>query len=480
MPKQSIQLLAVMIFFSHSISAFVVYEDTKIWNQKAITLYFLDGTAQQKSEVKRFAKLWQRYTGIKFNYTNTKPGIFNFEKYYKITFMGDSNVSTRGAVNGTIRFGNLADNIIFRKTTILHEFGHMLGLGHEHQRVDRPVSLDSKELITACIANQQQPRQWCKKNLNNKNNSEVFIESEYDSKSIMHYGLNHITGKNTQLLGTLPETRSNSLSYTDKYYIAMLYNQNISDRTLEKMHKQDVWKQQKFETQANKLREQTISNLTTASCKTLKYNSESKDGKFCAEGFMIIAKDDVSFPDAELKTCYTSYTNIKQKMNEHEYCQLNRVQLIKKRKMWSNQFAQHGNCKRLETKQKNRQEYFCAEGFSFVTLQNDMVGKTTQCFSSQESTYHAMLEHPVCNMDRYAFRLYKHQTKRSDTKQMKTRFCQVVTKKYKQINCPVGYKYTVIKLIDKNRPINSKCFSSKYQAINAMNKTQECTLNNLL
>ena len=96
------------MLWSLSSYSFVFYEDTKIWDQKSIVFYFLDGTQKQKNEVKRFAKLWQKYTGIEFLYSNNKPSIFSLKKHYKISFKGNSNQSTRGAINGTIHLGDLS------------------------------------------------------------------------------------------------------------------------------------------------------------------------------------------------------------------------------------------------------------------------------------------------------------------------------------------------------------------------------------
>jgi len=472
--KQSPYLLLFIIFYSTLANSFVFYEDTKIWNQESITFYFLDGTSQQKDEVIKFAKLWERYSGIKFKYSSKKPSIFDFNKYYEITFKGDANESTQGAINGIIHLGKLSDNIIFRKTTILHEFGHMLGLGHEHQRADRPNSLNNPALIKSCIDNQLQSKQWCQENLFNKNTKEVFVKSKYDSKSIMHYEMDNITGEKNKANNYTLWDNTHSLSYTDKYFIAMLYNQNISDRRLERMHKQDLWQQQKFEEQANKAREKAILNLSTSSCAVLKYQNQSKDGKYCDAGFMIIGKDGLSFPDPEFKTCYVSYRNIKDKMDRHQLCDLNAMQLSNKRELWRNEFSQYGNCKRLETNEKNNQEYSCTEGYSFVTFNNDLIGKKTLCYSSEESAYLAMKDNRICNLDKFKFISHQRQMKEDLKKRMKNDYCQVVKKKYSRINCPVDYDYTIINIDIKNRPINNKCFASKYQAINAMQLIPFC------
>lgn len=465
--------LTLLLVFSQA-QSFVFYEDTKLWNQDSITFYFLDGTQKQKDEVIKFAKLWQRYTGITFTYTSKKPSVFHLDNYYKITFKGGKNESTTGAINGIIHLGNLSDNIIFRKTTILHEFGHMLGLGHEHQRADRPASLNDQTLVQSCMDNQNQSRKWCQDNLFKKNTRKVFIESEYDPESIMHYEMDNITGEQDPSQNNGFWKNTHSLSYTDKYFIALLYNQNISEKTLEKMHKQDLWEQQKFEKQATESTEKTILNLSSSSCKILKYSDKSLDGKYCQEGFMIIGVDDLSFPGEEFKLCHLSYTDIKNHIDNHHYCQLNDTQLTRKRQAWSQSFAQYGNCQRLDTKEKNNQEYFCTEGYSYVTKNNDLIGEKTMCYSSEESVYEAMKEDQVCNLSLVSFNAYERKMQKQFKAQLKTNRCQIVRKKYKSINCPVDYDYTIIDRDDDSRPLNKHCFNSEYQAINAMNNIPFC------
>jgi len=466
--------LILSLLICQNLYAFVVYEDTPIWDQDAITFYFLDGSIKQKNEVKEFAQLWQRYTGIKFNFTSIKPSVFNFKKYYKITFKGNSNESTQGAINGIIRLGNLSDDIIFRKTTVLHEFGHMLGLGHEHQREDRPLTLSNYKIIDSCVHAQKQSRSWCKENLNNINHSKVFIESAYDAESVMHYDLNSVIEKDSRLLDMLPETSDHSLSYTDKYFISMLYNQNISDGRLKAMHQQDLQAQKAFETQANAEKERAMSQLSTSSCKSLKHPTQSLDGKYCETGFMIIGSDDKSFPGEEFGACYNSFKNMQEKMNQQSYCHLSSSQLKKKRALWNHQYSSFRQCKILEEGSKNNQEYFCQKGYSFVTKNNDLIGDKTQCFYSKESAYHAMQDNEVCNMDQTEFKIHQRIKEKMLAQQMKTFHCKVVSKQYDKFNCPSNYDYTIINYESTEQPVNNQCFASKFQAINAMKKIPIC------
>jgi hypothetical protein len=472
--QKALLLICLTVFTKFSF-ALVIYEDTKMWNQPSITLYFKDGTAQQQSEVKNFAKIWERYTGIKFEYSTTKPSLFNFNKYYTITFKGNKNESHQGALNGTMHLGQLSDDIVFRKKTILHEFGHMLGLAHEHQRQDRAAVLNDPKVVDSCAKSQKQARSWCRENLFELNKDPVFVQSDYDSHSIMHYEYNNFIDNHLKTKYQLFDEPSNSLSLTDKVYIAMLYNPDLSSTTLDNMHKQDVWEQEKFERQAKQDKDFAMQNLQTASCKTLKYGTLSKDGRMCDDGFMIIGQDDLTFHEDEFSICFLSLKELDKTMKTHEFCQLSYSQLLYRREAWNKGFENYGNCKRLDTNQKNNQDFYCAEGFSYVTQDNDMVEEKTKCYGSQEQVFKEMMTNEVCNLTSTEFFTYTQNKKKDLAKQLTTETCSVVKKQYKTINCPDNYDFTIIKNDHPLRPINRKCFANEFQALREMKKIGYCS-----
>ena len=106
-----------------------------------------------------------------------------------------------------------------KATVVIHEFGHCLGLIHEHSRSD--ANLDwNKPYVTKLLGGP--PNNWspsmCDENIFNAYNLDQFNGSEYDSKSIMHYYFeNAFFNKPVNL------PHNTELSNLDKEYIQLKY-----------------------------------------------------------------------------------------------------------------------------------------------------------------------------------------------------------------------------------------------------------------
>jgi hypothetical protein len=77
------------------------------------------------------------------------------------------------------------------KATIIHEFGHAIGLEHEHKRPDTPYQLDEEELYEFHLKNDGWDQEMTNRNVLRPLNfgSRSYLRTEYDDTSIMRYYL---------------------------------------------------------------------------------------------------------------------------------------------------------------------------------------------------------------------------------------------------------------------------------------------------
>ena len=192
------------------------------------------------------------------------------------------------------------------------------------------------------------------------------------------------------------------------------------------MHQQDVWNQKQFENKSKDEKDTTMAELETASCKTLKYNDQSEDGRMCSNGFMIIGQDDLSFHHPELATCFLFVRELEKTLATHPACQQSYAQLIKSRDKWNKRFSTFGQCKILETGVKNNQDYYCDEGYSFVTKDNDMAEDRTRCLYSHEQVHREMSTNEICNFSNYEYDIFIDLLAKQTQQSMETPTCKVV------------------------------------------------------
>lgn len=156
---------------------------------QTIKIKFLDGDADAQGKVKRIANEWTKYANLKFEYvaTNEYADIrigFNIGSYGAWSVLGMR--SAYGDTNEqSMRLGPLTANETSIRRTILHEFGHALGLIHENASPAATIKWDLPKVYKYY----SDLNGWSKEDVDEFviKSPESTNYSQYDSLSIMHY-----------------------------------------------------------------------------------------------------------------------------------------------------------------------------------------------------------------------------------------------------------------------------------------------------
>lgn len=199
---------------------------SKKWPKgSVITVRLYGGTTKVREKVTQYAKEWSNYANITFKFvtTGTAQIRVNFIKDAgSYSYLGTDALSI-AANKETMNFGWFDDNTSdaeFSRTTI-HEFGHALGMIHEHQHPNAAIPWDT-QAVYAYYAGY--PNYWTQTDVDNnlfaKYSTAQTQFSAYDPQSIMHYSVSSALTTNGFSVGN-----NSVLSATDKVFIAQVYPQ---------------------------------------------------------------------------------------------------------------------------------------------------------------------------------------------------------------------------------------------------------------
>lgn len=200
----------------------------KMWpNGSSLRVKFMGGTADEHEKVKGWADQWTEHANLKFEYVNDD------DAEIRVGFVkGDGSWSAVGtdALNRT--YFPLGDRTMnfgweLEEGTVLHEFGHAIGLGHEHQNPDGGIEWNEQVVISAL---RRPPNSWSPETTRH-NVLRKYLESQvngtqFDPDSVMLYFFPASWTRNGVA------THANEvLSATDKEFIgsAMAYPKEAKD-----------------------------------------------------------------------------------------------------------------------------------------------------------------------------------------------------------------------------------------------------------
>lgn len=162
-----------------------------LWDQgSVIKVKFLSGSSEIQNKVKNYAKEWEKYANVKFNFINSGDADIR-------VFIGNGNGhdSYIGTVckqidadseTMNLDSADVAHDEAFLRCVTLHEFGHSLGLLHEHSSPISGIKWDKEKLYK-----EYAKMGWSKEDVDFQV-FETYKKSytngtKYDNKSIMHY-----------------------------------------------------------------------------------------------------------------------------------------------------------------------------------------------------------------------------------------------------------------------------------------------------
>ena len=171
------------------------FEILRLWeNGRTIRCKFIDGQAAVQARVEAIAKEWEAHANLKLQFVTS--GASDIRISFKETGFSWSTMGTDaltvGADDATMMYGWLEPSTPLREyeRVVRHEFGHAIGLIHEHQNPAAQGQIPwDKPKVYAHYAQQGWSRQDTDDNIFAVYAEESTNHSAFDRDSIMEYAV---------------------------------------------------------------------------------------------------------------------------------------------------------------------------------------------------------------------------------------------------------------------------------------------------
>jgi hypothetical protein len=199
---------------------------SKLWKPgRILRVAFLDGVPQVQAKVAHYAKQWCRYANIVFDFGGDPDAEIriSFKRYGSWSALGTDALVKQYLAKSelTMNFGWLTPDSTEEEysSVVLHEFGHALGMIHEHQSPASGIQWN-KPAVTADLSGP--PNYWDEEtiqfNVFDRYSAMQTQFTQFDPKSIMLYAF-----PSYWTLDSLEFTWNTTLSRTDKEFIKTRY-----------------------------------------------------------------------------------------------------------------------------------------------------------------------------------------------------------------------------------------------------------------
>jgi hypothetical protein len=192
------------------------FQIAKLWtNGKVLRIRFLGGSPAQQAEVQQYAPQWTAQANLSFDFGNDPNAeiriAFNDDGAW--SYIGTDNLGIPGN-QPTMNFGWLDEGVI------LHEFGHMIGMIHEHQNpFDNPIQWN-KPVVNAALSGP--PNFWDQATIDHNIYAKYSVDqingSSLDKLSVMLYSF-----PASWTLNGFHSEPNEVLSAVDKQFAAQVY-----------------------------------------------------------------------------------------------------------------------------------------------------------------------------------------------------------------------------------------------------------------